>query len=745
MQKRNILILTLLSLFVLLLCACKAEPAATEPPAPEALTAFLPGTTLNGAELSGKTPEEAAQQLKKACEDYTLSVTLDGVTFPMKSAQLGLSYIDSTDLAALLAQQDAAREQLRFELPALYEIKAPEALPAALLTARDAAKAEPSEPSEPAEPSESSEPAEPALLLDDPRRAHLVYDAENGVFTGADGASGVTVLYDKAVQEICEAACRLAPEVKVSSETQQTEGEKAEGNEALAAAIDEANAYLAVSLDYSFTPEGKETSHEAIGRGLIAQWLLIQPDGLSVALDTESISAYCSRLANAHSVGGSPVKFKTTYGSLIDVNMYGGGQSVNTDALYSDLLSCLQNRRGGSRTAPYYAPVKTSGTVDFGGNYVELDLDSQMAYCYKGGALICSTPIISGNVYYDNWTPTGVYTIKSKDTNRYLSGPGYRVWVDMFMPFNGGIGLHDCSWHSVFGGTRYLYLGSHGCINMPHAAAMTFFQNVSVGTHVVVYGGITSVEGREQVWTGRDSYVLAPDAAPFRLDIRPSGNAPVSRYSSSNNAVCTVSADGTVTPVGLGSCVITVESEGTVTYINSKKEIRITVQKTENAITASGTLILNPGASAVLNASCLTGGTLRYESSDESVAAVGADGSVTAVGCGVCEITITSPETDTYAASVKKVSVQVVRRAQSLSGTAAYACTVGDAPFRLDVAALGGAALSYESSDGAVAAVSADGTVSVTGAGTCVITVTAAETAEYQSGIFTVTITVAPA
>lgn len=745
MQKRNIPILMLLSLFVLLLCACKAEPAVTEPSAPEPLTAFLPGTTLNGAELSGKTPEEAEQLLKKACEDYTLSVTLDDATFPMKSAQLGLSYIDSTDLAALLAQQNAAREQLSFELPALYEIKDPEALQTALLTARDAAKTETSESSEPSEPSESAEAEEPALLLDDPTRAHLVYDEEKGVFTGADGAPGVAVLYDNAVQAICEAACRLAPEIKVSSETQQTEGEKTEGNEALAAAIDEANAYLAVSLDYSFTPDGKETTHESIGRGLIARWLLIQPDGRSVALDTEAISAYCSRLANAHSVSGSPMKFKTTYGSLIDVNMYGGGQSVNTDALYSDLLSCLENRRGGSRTAPYYAPVKTSGTVDFGGNYVELDLDGQMAYCYRGGSLICSTPIISGNVYYDNWTPTGVYTIKSKDSNRYLSGPGYRVWVDVFMPFNGGIGLHDCSWHSVFGGTKYLYLGSHGCINMPHAAAMTFFQNVSVGTHVVVYGGLTSVEGREQVWTGRDSYVLAPDDAPFLLDIRPGGNAPISGYSSSDTAVCTVSADGTVTPVGLGSCVVTVESEGTATYINSQKEIRITVQKTENAVSVPGTLILNPGASAALNASCLSGGALRYESSDESVATVGTDGSVTAVGCGTCEITVTSPETDTYAASVKKVSVQVVRKAQSLTGTAAYGCSVGDAPFLLDVAALGGAALSYESSDGAVAAVGSDGTVTITGAGACVITVTAAETAEYQSGSFTVTVTVAPA
>jgi lipoprotein-anchoring transpeptidase ErfK/SrfK len=55
------------------------------------------------------------------------------------------------------------------------------------------------------------------------------------------------------------------------------------------------------------------------------------------------------------------------------------------------------------------------------------------------------------------------------------------------MPFNGGIGLHDASWQPWFGGNRYRTNGSHGCINMPLAAAKTLYANISIGDTVKVH------------------------------------------------------------------------------------------------------------------------------------------------------------------------------------------------------------------------------------------------------------------
>ena len=93
-------------------------------------------------------------------------------------------------------------------------------------------------------------------------------------------------------------------------------------------------------------------------------------------------------------------------------------------------------------------------------------------------------------------TPTGVYQVYSMEKNTVLRGADYASPVSFWMPFNGGVGFHDATWRSSFGGTIYQYNGSHGCINMPYEKAKTLYNNISTGYYVVVYGGVTYVPGQ---------------------------------------------------------------------------------------------------------------------------------------------------------------------------------------------------------------------------------------------------------
>ena len=62
------------------------------------------------------------------------------------------------------------------------------------------------------------------------------------------------------------------------------------------------------------------------------------------------------------------------------------------------------------------------------------------------------------------------------------------AFVHYWMPFNGGVGIHDlASRGNNFGGDIYMTNGSHGCINTPLDAAKKIFDTVSVGTPVIVY------------------------------------------------------------------------------------------------------------------------------------------------------------------------------------------------------------------------------------------------------------------
>jgi hypothetical protein len=253
------------------------------------------------------------------------------------------------------------------------------------------------------------------------------------------------------------------------------------------------------------------------------------------------------------------------------------------------------------------------------------------------------------------------------DTNRYLVGNGYKSWVNYFMPFNGGIGLHDASWRQNFGGTYYLYNGSHGCINMPYSAVKKIFENVSVGTKVIVYGGVTKVAALTQSWSGSKSYEVTVGSDSFKLDAAAKDNATLT-YSSSNTAVCTVSNSGVVTPVAEGTATITVSAAATAQYKASSTTVKITVKpkaETPKAQTISGvsSLSITVGNSAKLGQSAST--SLTYTSADSSIAKVSSKGTVTAVSAGKTTITVTAAAENGYQATTKKITITVKKAASN--------------------------------------------------------------------------------
>ena len=105
------------------------------------------------------------------------------------------------------------------------------------------------------------------------------------------------------------------------------------------------------------------------------------------------------------------------------------------------------------------------------------------------------TDFVSGT-YYESGrrTPSGSYALMYKQKDQVLRGTRqpdgtyeYESPVKYWMPFNGGIGFHDASWRGSFGGSIYLYSGSHGCINLPTSAAATLYENIEAGGPVLCF------------------------------------------------------------------------------------------------------------------------------------------------------------------------------------------------------------------------------------------------------------------
>jgi len=140
------------------------------------------------------------------------------------------------------------------------------------------------------------------------------------------------------------------------------------------------------------------------------------------------------------------------------------------------------------RYGDLYGCVKKNCTSKIANTAVVVDIDDQRLVLYKNNKIIVETDVVTGTFgLFD--TPTGIFSIRNKvmDTSLVSEEYGYNQPVDYWMPFNGGIGLHDASWRSKFGGEIYIKDGSHGCVNIPPKYADDVFGYVNIGTKVLVH------------------------------------------------------------------------------------------------------------------------------------------------------------------------------------------------------------------------------------------------------------------
>jgi lipoprotein-anchoring transpeptidase ErfK/SrfK len=118
-------------------------------------------------------------------------------------------------------------------------------------------------------------------------------------------------------------------------------------------------------------------------------------------------------------------------------------------------------------------------------DYIEVNIEKQKVYFFKNDSVVLSSDIVTGKNGMS--TPKGAFFIKYKETNTYLDGPGYHCYVKYFMPIYKGVGLHDASWRSSFGGNIYINSGSHGCINLPPPVAAFVYNNYQSGAVVICH------------------------------------------------------------------------------------------------------------------------------------------------------------------------------------------------------------------------------------------------------------------
>ncbi len=770
MKKKLLVAVAAMLCLLLILTGCGKKNATT----------FGDGTQINGQNVSGMTVEAAAQALAEAPKDYAFHLTMGEHTYEATAEEMQMTYNTEADLQSLLDAQNKDGKQLEFQVDDLYQVDCTALLeqissdfgvelpaPAEEGTeGTDEAEAAPEEETPAEAPAEDAAPAEAdtteetdglqVLDANAPKNAGLVFDETADAYVIVPDEDGLRVDMTVVIEQVRTAIQNVTPELELDMAQFAAKAEVTADNADLAKALEEANARLGLSLTYTFAPQGGTAASETIGRDLLSKVFYYNAVDGKLAVDGELLGQYVADLSSKHTSAGKATPFRTTGGGTININVAQAGSSVDTEKLYNDLLDCLLNNVGGTREAAY-ATQNESDAGYWGGNYVEIDQTSQHMWVYRNGQQVVSCDMVSGCVANNTRTPNGCFKIFAKDRSRYLQGSNvngsrYKAWVDYFMPFSGGCGIHDASWRGSFGGSIYLYNGSHGCVGVTKSNAKKIFDNVSVGTHVVVYGGMSPNQLPSKKPTlsfAQSEYTIEVGQT---LDLGITTNSDGATQLKANKGGIVEVLDGrSIRGVAEGTVTITCTTAVTPNFKEGSARVTVHVvaakpQESAQSISASaGTTSLTVGGSSTQISVSGNATSPVFSSENGNVIRVDGSGVVTPVGAGTAKVYITCPAGNGYKEGSTSITFTVsapAAKEQNISASAGTtSLTVGGSTTQISVSGNATSPTFSVENDGVVS-VSSSGVVTPVGAGTTKVYITCPAGSGYAEGTTSITFTV---
>lgn len=429
---------------------------------------FLPNTSIGSCDLSGLTQQEAEQALTKATEDYTLTVSCGDFS----------TVIDGASVSVDRDEARIAKEAYDKQTPFLWPI-------VALF---------------------HSEPdVDQAITYDNVRFDQLLDDAIDEFHENTLPADNATVSLDdktqlyslsgtvegKALdkQMVIDAAhagvSSMHTSVDLNSGSTMRDAQVSDLPQ-YEKAVENANAVRLATIP--ITHNGAQIL--LCDPLLIRSWVTVSDDP-AVKVDSAAIKTWTenrlSPLVYEEGEWGEVLLDVDRFVSSFTERLKNGEPGAFEVFTYDEL-----NREGTSRQRAYErSPWKKEL-----GRYIDVDLNAQFARFFDSkGNVLWESAFVSGDQLAGHQTVTGTYELYAHVPGQVLVGldynndgkPDYESYVNFWMPFYGGYGLHDATWRDDFGGDLYTYNGSHGCINLPYDKAEELYNMTDVGTKVYVH------------------------------------------------------------------------------------------------------------------------------------------------------------------------------------------------------------------------------------------------------------------
>ncbi|MCI6859380.1 MAG: L,D-transpeptidase/peptidoglycan binding protein [Eubacterium sp.] len=315
-----------------------------------------------------------------------------------------------------------------------------------------------------------------------PVDAYSSYDEETNSYHIVKEVYGNTVKKDKFQPVLKSAVLGLQKLIDIEKEDCYYNPLYKENSKEVIQANKTLNDYVKTDITYDFDDRTEELTGKKIHK-----WLY-ESKVHSVEFNKKKVEKYVARLAKKYDTVGIKRHFTSICGN--EVNVEGGtyGWKIDQEKETRKLIRLIKKGAVKKREPIYEHVAKSRKKFDIGDTYVEVDLGGQHMWFYKNGKTLVSTDVVTGDISQGRGTPTGVYYILYKTTDYTLTGQGYASPVSYWLPFmQKGVGIHDSSWRSSYGGSIFTYDGSHGCVNTPKSAVAKIYENIESTYPVVVH------------------------------------------------------------------------------------------------------------------------------------------------------------------------------------------------------------------------------------------------------------------
>lgn len=316
----------------------------------------------------------------------------------------------------------------------------------------------------------------------EPQSAYMVWDEVE--FSVQKEVLGNVIDFEEAVNFTLKKIKNGEKNIDFSSITDETPEILEED---LANERDELNSILKSSIHFELS----DGSIVTLDSNTIKNWVNQDENG-KFTIDVENrVPEFVEELAIKVNEANSYMQFAPTdYEGFVTVNV---PMELRAQLDRESEIIEIKNLLGGNSEPICIRPIYDRKLISENlTNYLELDKSRQHVWFYKEMSLLVDAPCVTGNVGDGHDTPTGLFYLLNKNRGVYLEGfnndgSKYSSYVEYWMRFYKGIGLHDASWRSKFGGDIYLTNGSHGCVNLPEDAAAIIYENIDETVLIIVY------------------------------------------------------------------------------------------------------------------------------------------------------------------------------------------------------------------------------------------------------------------